>query len=78
MSTRIISMGHDVNTDDLVDSRGVADLLGLAQHHSVSVYRKRYDDFPQPVVDMGAGRCLLWRRADVEAWAVARRGDRRV
>ncbi len=39
---------------------------------SVSTYRRRYPDFPAPVVDMGAGRCLLWLRADVEAWAKGR------
>jgi predicted DNA-binding transcriptional regulator AlpA len=63
-----------IDADDLVDSRGVADVIGLAQHQSVSVYRKRYPDFPAPVVDMGAGRCLLWLRRDVEAWAAGRAG----
>jgi predicted DNA-binding transcriptional regulator AlpA len=65
-------MGRMVDVDDLVDSRGVADVLHLSQHQSVSVYRKRYTGFPQPVVDMGAGRCLLWLRADIDAWAAQR------
>ena len=58
---------------DLVDSHEVAALLGLGSHRSVSTYRARYDDFPEPVVDKGSGRCLLWRRGDIEAWA-SRRG----
>ena len=62
-----------MDLDDLVDSRGVAEILGLAQHQSVSVYRRRYTDFPAPAVDMGSGRCLLWVRADVVKWAARRR-----
>jgi predicted DNA-binding transcriptional regulator AlpA len=61
--------GVSVDPADLLDSHGVAELLGLSSHRSVSTYRLRYDDFPAPVVDMGAGRCLLWLRADIEAWA---------
>jgi hypothetical protein len=57
-----------VETTDLIDSAGVAALLRLANSRAVSTYRKRYADFPAPVVEMGAGRCLLWLRADVEAW----------
>lgn len=58
-----------VNPTDLIDARGVAELLGLSQRSSVATYRKRYPDFPAPVVDMGAGRCLLWLKPAVIAWA---------
>jgi hypothetical protein len=58
-----------VNTDDLTDPAGVARIIGLDNVRGVSVYRKRYRDFPEPVVERG--RCLLWRRRDVEAWAKA-------
>ena len=51
---------------DLVDAAEVAQVLGLSHRNSVSVYRRRYDDFPQPVVEKS--RCLLWLRADVESW----------
>lgn len=61
-----------VDPADLIDADIVADLLGLSSRTSVSTYRKRYTDFPAPVVDMGAGRCLLWLRADVDAWRAAR------
>jgi predicted DNA-binding transcriptional regulator AlpA len=57
-----------VDPDDLIDAHVVADLLGLAQRSSVATYRKRHADFPEPVIDMGVGRCLLWLRADVVAW----------
>lgn len=46
--------------------RKVAELLGLSSHRAVSVYRGRYDDFPEPVICKG--RCTLWLRSDVEAW----------
>ena len=37
-----------VDTDQLVDAQAVAELLGLAQRTSVSVYQKRYPDMPRP------------------------------
>jgi predicted DNA-binding transcriptional regulator AlpA len=58
-----------VDTEDLTDPAGVARIIGLENVNGVSVYRKRYEDFPRPVVERG--RCLLWRRADVERWAKA-------
>ena len=60
-----------IDPADLVDAQGIADLLRLSSRRAISTYRGRYEDFPTPVVDMGAGRCLLWRRDDVEAWARA-------
>ena len=67
-------MGRKVDLDDLIDSAGVAELIGLSHRNSIRVYRTRYPDFPNPVVDMGAGRCLLWLRADVDAWSKKHRG----
>lgn len=57
-----------IDPNDLIDAHGIAALLDLSHRSSVATYRKRYDDFPQPVVDMGAGRCLLWLRKDIESW----------
>ena len=65
-------MGRQVNTDDLIDAQGVADLLGLAQRNTVSLYQRRYPEMPKPVVDLGRGRCKMWLRAEVENWARAR------
>lgn len=65
-------VAHKIDPADLIDAYGIAEILGLSQRSSVSTYRRRYPDFPQPVVDMGAGRCLLWLRGDVEHWAKGR------
>ncbi len=58
-----------VATEDLIDARGVADILGLSAPNTVSVYRHRYADMPQPVVELGRGRCVLWLRTEIERWA---------
>ncbi len=67
-------MGSLVDTDDLVDAHGVAEILGLAQRNTVSLYQRRYKDMPRPVIDMGRGRCKLWLRSAVESWSAERRG----
>jgi glutathione-regulated potassium-efflux system ancillary protein KefG len=58
-----------VNTDDLIDAHGVAELFGLAQPNSVSTYQHRYTDMPRPVVDLGSGRCKMWLRSEMVNWA---------
>ncbi len=68
-------MASPIDPADLIDAHGVAELLGLSQRSSVATYRKRYGDFPAPVVDMGAGRCLLWLKPSILAWARARDAD---
>ncbi|MBL8778480.1 MAG: hypothetical protein JNK12_21265 [Acidimicrobiales bacterium] len=66
-----------IDPDDLLDSHDVAQLLGLANNRVVSVYRDRYSgDFPAPFVEKGAGRCVLWRRQDIEQWAASHPGRR--
>ena len=60
-----------VNTDDLIDAHGVAELLGLSHANSVSTYQHRYVDMPRPVVDLGSGRCKMWLASDIAAWAEA-------
>ena len=47
-------------------------LLTLSSPSAVSVYRKRYSDFPQPVIDSGRGKCLLWLGQGVERWRAGR------
>lgn len=54
----------------LIDATEVAALLELSHRNSVSVYRKRYPDFPSPIIEKG--RCLLWVRAEVQQWATGR------
>jgi glutathione-regulated potassium-efflux system ancillary protein KefG len=59
----------EVRTEDLIDAHGVADLLGLTHANSVSTYQRRYADMPRPVVDLGRGRCKMWLRTEIAAWA---------
>jgi predicted DNA-binding transcriptional regulator AlpA len=81
MGFNILSTLHPVNyreavlidPDDLIDSRQVAEMLGLSSHRAVSVYRSRYDDFPRPLVIRSEGQCTLWHRPEVEAWLGRRR-----
>ncbi|MCU1358086.1 MAG: hypothetical protein JWM89_3504 [Acidimicrobiales bacterium] len=65
-------MAPVVDTDDLIDSQDVAEILGLSHRSSVTTYLKRYADFPRPAVERGAGRTRLWVRQHIEAWASAR------
>lgn len=68
-------MAPTVDTDDLIDSQEVADLLGLSHRNSVSTYLHRYQDFPRPIVERGGGRTRLWMRSDITGWGTARRGS---
>ena len=61
-------MGQIVDTGDLIDAQGVADLLGLAQRNTVSLYQRRYPDMPRPVVDLGKGRCKMWISSEISEW----------
>ena len=63
-----------VNTEDLVSATEVARILGLSHHNTVSTYMRRYDDFPQPVVNLSGGRIRLWLRQDITVWKDARSG----
>ncbi len=65
-------MGRRIDIDNLIDARGVANLLGLAQRNTVSLYQRRYADMPNPVVDLGRGRCKMWLRSEMEAWMKSR------
>ena len=59
-----------VDSEDLVGAAEVAELLGLAQASSVSVYARRYADFPEAVVELPRSKVRLWLRADIEAFRV--------
>ncbi len=61
-----------VNTEELIDARGLAELIGLSHPNSVSLYQRRYPDMPRPVIDLGRGRPRLWRRPDIELWLADR------
>lgn len=61
-------MGRKVDVDDLVDTHGVAHILGLAHRNTVSEYQVKYDTMPRPVIDLGRGRSRLWLRQEIERW----------
>lgn len=62
----------DITADDLLDAAEVAAVLGLSNPKAVSVYRHRYESFPAPFVEKPSGVCVLWLRADIEAWDQSR------
>jgi len=61
-----------INSEDLIDSQTVAELLGLSHRNSVTTYLRRYADMPRPVVELGQGRVRLWLRSDIVAWVKER------
>ena len=61
-----------LDAEDLIDAKGVAELLGLAQRNTVSAYQRRYPTMPRPVVDLGQGRCKLWLKSEIEVWQAVR------
>jgi len=65
----VMAVTPNVATEDLVDAQGVAEILGLSQRNSVTLYQRRYPDMPRPVVDMGRGRAKLWLRPEIDLWA---------
>jgi hypothetical protein len=60
-------MGRQVDVSDLVGAAEIAERLGLAHPESVHVWRRRYDDFPEPVAHLK--RAHVWAWPDVEKWA---------
>jgi predicted DNA-binding transcriptional regulator AlpA len=56
---------------DIIDASEVAEILGVSGPNVVSVYRQRHVDFPEPVLVKSSGKCVLWLRQDVEAWAAS-------
>jgi predicted DNA-binding transcriptional regulator AlpA len=65
----LFGMSPKVDTEDLLDAQGVADILQLAHRNTVSQYQQRYDDMPRPAVDLGPGRVKLWLGSEIERWA---------
>ena len=61
-------MSPKVETDDLLDAQGVADVLGLSHRNTVFQYQRKYEDMPRPAIDLGEGRAKLWLRPQIERW----------
>jgi predicted DNA-binding transcriptional regulator AlpA len=65
-------MAPKVDPEDLIGAAEVAEILGLSQAASVATYRRRYGDFPPPVVHLPKSRISIWLRSDVERWDAGR------
>lgn len=63
-----IALTRYFDPGDLIDAKGVIELLGLAPRTTVSAYQARYRAIPRPIVDLGQSRCNLWLRSEIEAW----------
>ena len=51
----------------LVGAAEIAERLGVKRAHLVHDWRRRHEDFPEPVAELSMG--LVWAWPDVEAWA---------
>jgi len=60
-------MGRKLDVTDLVGAVEIAKRLGLSAPQVVYTWRKRYDDFPEPVATLAMGAVWAWQ--DVAAWA---------
>jgi len=67
-------MGRNVDLDDIIDVGQVAELLRLSHKNSVTTYMRRYDDFPEPVLEVAEGKCRAWLRQEIKAWCERRPG----
>jgi predicted DNA-binding transcriptional regulator AlpA len=65
-----------VDPTDLINASEVAVVLGLAQREAIATYRRRYSDFPIPVIKKGT--CVLWLLQDIQDWAEATGRTRRL
>lgn len=65
-------MAPKVDPENLIGAAEVAEILGLAQAASVATYKRRYSDFPKPVVQLTKSRISLWLRSDIERWDAGR------
>lgn len=55
--------------ENLVGTSEIAERLGVRRHQVVHDWRRRYEDFPEPVAKLKSA--LIWDWPDVERWARA-------
>jgi len=58
-----------VYVDDLVGAAEIADRLGLSHPQVVTNWRRRHDDFPDPIAKLS--QALVWAWPDVVRWLKA-------
>ncbi|HMF82075.1 MAG TPA: hypothetical protein VKI01_02230 [Acidimicrobiia bacterium] len=60
-------MSRRVEVDKLVGATEIADRLGIAHSETIHLWRRRYEDFPEPVARLSTA--VVWAWPDVERWA---------
>lgn len=60
-------MGRRIDAEHLVGAAEIASRLGVKRPQVVHDWRRRYDDFPEPVAHLR--QALVWNWPDVERWA---------
>lgn len=62
-------MGRRVDSEHLVGAAEIAARLGVKRPQVVHDWRRRHEDFPEPVAHLR--QALVWYWPDVERWARA-------
>lgn len=65
----LTAMGRRIDVDNLVGAAEITERLGAARPQVIHEWRRRYDDFPEPVAQLR--QALVWNWPDVERWAKA-------
>lgn len=63
------AMGRRLDAEHLVGAAEIAARLGVKRPQVVHDWRRRYEDFPDPVAHLR--QALVWYWPDVERWARA-------
>jgi predicted DNA-binding transcriptional regulator AlpA len=66
-TSTVSTVGRKVDLDDLVDATEIARRLNVKRPQVVHDWRRRHEDFPEPVAFLGNAHVWLW--PDVEKWA---------
>lgn len=62
-------MTKKVDPADLVGAHEIAERMGLSFPNVVHTWRKRYEDFPEPLAVLRAG--VIWDWNDIDRWLKA-------
>jgi predicted DNA-binding transcriptional regulator AlpA len=62
-------VGRRIDSEQLVGAAEIASRLGVKRPQVVHDWRRRYEDFPEPVAHLR--QALVWYWPDVDRWARA-------
>ena len=65
----VAPVARKVDVEQLVGTAEIAERLKVKSPELVHAWRRRHDDFPEPVAHLKIG--YVWAWPDVEAWAKA-------